>query len=106
MNTLVLVPVKLHLRRLSEVLEVTWNTGEESRISCAELRKFCTCSSCRSRNVVGSLLINESTRVESLCLKGSSGVQIVFADGHDKGIFPWNYLMAISEGRAREYLSE
>jgi DUF971 family protein len=37
-------------------------------------------------------------------LMGSTGIQVVFADGHDRGIYPWEYLYRIGQGEAMEYL--
>jgi len=54
---------------------------------------------------VGTRLVTESAEVATLSLMGNA-VQIVFADGHDRGIFPWPYLYAIACGRAKDYLDE
>jgi DUF971 family protein len=37
---------------------------------------------------------------------GSSGVQICFSDGHDRGIYPWGYLWAIATGKGWEHFNE
>lgn len=95
-------PSSIHLHKKSGFLEVAWNDDDAIKITCNDLRKFCACSRCRARNVVGSLLINESTDITAINSMGSTGIQIVFADGHDKGIYPWHYLRAISDGTAMD----
>lgn len=106
MNTNVSVPNQINLKKKSGILEISWKNGDSIKISCQDLRRFCACSGCRARNLVGSLLINESTTVENLAMMGSTGLQIGFSDGHARGVFPWAYLRAISEGRAMEFIRE
>ena len=55
---------------------------------------------------MGTRLITESAEVKNLVMMGGNAIQVVFADGHDRGIFPWPYLYAIASGRAKEYLDE
>lgn len=98
------MPTHLQLHKSSKTLDVNWSNGELSTISTSDLRRYCACSSCRARGVVGSELINESSDVTDIKSLGASAVQIVFADGHDRGIYPWSYLKAIAEGRAMEVL--
>lgn len=100
------IPIQIELKKKSKVLELTWGDGEAMCISCAELRRFCACASCRARNIVGTLLVNESPDVDKVVMMGSVGLQIGFADGHDRGVFPWAYLRAIYQGRAAEHLRD
>lgn len=96
-------PSRIQLRKRSNLLELSWK-DTSIELPGGELRRYCACSRCRARGLVGTLLITESQEVASVKLMGSTGLQIIFADGHDRGIFPWGYLVAISEGRALEYL--
>ncbi len=85
---------------------VTWKNGSSSCISGSELRRYCSCSEGRARKVVGISLINESTELEHVSLMGGQALQAKFSDGHERGIYPWPYLYAISQGRAMEHLNE
>lgn len=93
------------LRKAQAELEIVWKDGQQSHISGDDLRRFCACSTCRARQLVGTRLITESGEVTTLSLMGNA-IQIVFADGHDRGIFPWPYLYAIANGHAKDYLNE
>ena len=99
-------PQKVSLNKARAELHITWRNGDNSRISGDELRRFCACSECRARHVVGIRLVTESAVLEAIALMGRSALQAVFADGHDRGIYPWPYLYAIALGRAKEYLDE
>lgn len=99
-----LAPISLKLRRRSQLLEIAWQDGQTSNIGFSDLKKFCACSQCRARKLVGVLKIGESIDIDSIKLMGSTGIQVIFSDGHDKGIFPWIYLRAIAHGEAMQHL--
>jgi DUF971 family protein len=50
-------------------------------------------------------LITDNPSVAEIVLMGTTGIQIIFADGHDRGVYPWAYLHAIAKGNAEEYLN-
>ena len=40
--------------------------------------------------------------IREISLVGEVGINIAFTDGHDRGLFPWEYLRSIVEGRVEE----
>ena len=96
------VDIKLHKKR-SE-LSIQWADGAETTLSGAQLRKYCACSRCRARNQIGTEILNDNNNIDNIALAGIAGLQVIFADGHDKGVFPWAYLRAIEAGKALEHL--
>lgn len=98
--------VKVHLKTSANSIQITWQNGVSTEITGERLRQYCACAACRSRQHVGYQLISNITEIKSLAPMGSSGLQITFADGHDRGIFPWSYLHAIAEGKAKDFLNE
>lgn len=96
-------PQRVRLKEQAGELEITWQNGDIHRISGDDLRRYCACSSCRSRNFVGMRLVTESADIETVNLIGNTALQIVFSDGHDRGIFPWPYLNAIAVGRVQDF---
>jgi DUF971 family protein len=99
-----LSPKKINHKKVSNVIDISWRDGQLHSLSGDQLRQFCACSKCRARDVVGKQLINESGKIEGLKLMGSTGVQIIFSDGHDRGIYPWGYLRAIANDDALAFL--
>jgi DUF971 family protein len=99
-------PVEVQLRKLTGTLDITWSDGEMSKIAGGALRRHCACSGCRSRQMIGTELITDSAKIEKINLMGSTGLQIIFADGHDRGVFPWAYIHAIANDCALEYLDQ
>ncbi|MDR6710497.1 DUF971 family protein [Pseudomonas hunanensis] len=61
-------------------------------ISHVRLRGACPCSQCRAGRLRGGIgVVRDDVRVERIEAQGY-GVQLVFSDGHERGIYPWRYL--------------
>jgi DUF971 family protein len=86
-------PLELTLHAASGGLEVLWSDGARVRLSGRELRAACRCAACESqRRAGGAVLAGDNAAVSQLQPVGDMGLQIIFDDGHDRGIFPWAYL--------------
>lgn len=86
-----IAPSAVRNRREAGELVLQWRDGEQV-ISHARLRGACPCSQCRAGRLGGRIdLVSEAVRVERVEGQGY-GVQLVFSDGHERGIFPWVYL--------------
>lgn len=84
-------PSALRNRRERGELLVQWGEVEQV-ISHARLRGACPCSQCRAARLKGAIsLVSEDVRVARIEAQGY-GVQLVFSDGHERGIYPWDYL--------------
>jgi len=76
-------------------LAVQWRDGE-TVISHARLRGACPCSRCRSTRLLGGIaMVDADVRVERIEPQGY-GVQLLFSDGHERGIYPWSYLRTLA----------
>lgn len=84
-------PSGLSNRRGQGELHLQW--GETLQvISHARLRGACPCSQCRAGRLQGMIaLVPDAVRIERIEVQGY-GVQLVFSDGHGRGIYPWDYL--------------
>ena len=102
----VVPPTNITFKKGEAGITITWKNGANSIISGSELRRYCACSECRARKVVGINLINVSSELVEVSLMGRNALNVKFSDGHERGIYPWPYLYAISQGRGMEYLSE
>ncbi|CAG9222145.1 conserved hypothetical protein [Paraburkholderia tropica] len=81
----------LEVRNAPDALSLVWPSGETQRFAHADLRRACPCAACRSARLGGNTLeIAEAIRVREIAPMGY-GVQLVFSDGHDRGIFPWRW---------------
>jgi DUF971 family protein len=85
-------PLSIRNHQQERCVIVQWSKTETQRLSWVELRGACPCAGCRTNRLRGTIpLINadiEVTAINNMIY----GVQIIFSDGHDRGIFPWVYL--------------
>lgn len=82
-------------------LAIAWADGHESYLPLARVRSECPCATCRAESEsdrrAGPLRILTSqpegrTRAARIVPVGAYALQIVWADGHDSGIYPYEML--------------
>lgn len=83
-------------------LEMAWADGTVSTIGFAAIRRFCACAWCRQAKRIGSEPRIDEIQVAGVNAVGTSGLQFVFGDGHDRGFYNWDYLRAIADGTVME----
>ena len=94
-NAVILPPLKLHNSRVNSQLVISWRSGEEHTLTYQQLRAACRCATCRANQTSGKiLLISADINVEKINNLGQ-GLQLLFSDGHERGIFPWQYLFEL-----------
>lgn len=92
-----LTPLSLSNSKREAVLTVAWSDGSEQRLPNALLRRRCRCTECESARRAGTPVATPAgVVIDTINLIGSYGVQFVFSDGHERGIYPWPYLHGIS----------
>jgi DUF971 family protein len=97
MDTLAFWPLDVVLHQASGQLELLWNDGAHARLAAAGLRAACRCSQCESLRRGGTLPAPAADlMLADLRPVGDFGLQLCFADGHDRGIYPWPYLRELS----------
>ncbi|MFF7709012.1 gamma-butyrobetaine hydroxylase-like domain-containing protein [Pseudomonas sp. NPDC007930] len=85
-------PRAIRNRRGEGVLELDWPGQGTQALAHARLRAACPCSACRAARLGGRIdSAQAGVRVEQVVAQGY-GVQLVFSDGHARGIYPWAYL--------------
>lgn len=89
-------PLAVSNSRSQQQLRLQWPDGREQVLGHAELRRQCPCSQCRAFRLRGMTpLVDERVCVIELNAQGY-GVQLVFSDGHERGIYPWAYLSGLT----------
>lgn len=81
------------------VLEIAWQDGSVQRLGHAFLRASCRCADCQSRQMTGALppASGSGMRITRIAPVGSYAVQLVFCDGHMRGIYPYAYLRQLKD---------
>ena len=85
-------PLSVDNSQSEQTLRLSWPDGREQQLNHAELRRHCPCSQCRAFRLQGlTPMVDDRVRLIELNPQGY-GVQLVFSDGHQRGIYPWAYL--------------
>lgn len=96
-------PLNIH-QPSAELLAIDWQDGTRSTISGRELRRHCPCSECRSKAHQASasfipLTSTTAEQIAALDLIGSSALHVVWADGHMRSIYRYDFLRTIAPPR-------
>ena len=90
-------PHALRLDGGTRALEVEWADGTSATLPFRLLRERCRCAECGSARRKGSAVeAGETVAVTEALPCGSGAVQLVFSDGHSRGIFPFAYLRELA----------
>lgn len=106
-------PVRVHIRHVQPLdlqvvgqeLAIKWADGSESFLPLEKLRLCCPCAGCQGeRDVMGNLyqappqtLLPASFQIVRVSSIGGYAVQPVWADGHNTGIYPFDYLRRVAD---------
>lgn len=87
-------PTDIKLHQLSRLLEVTFTDGSTFRLPCEYLRVYSPSAEVRGHGPGQEVLQvgKENVNIAGIEPVGNYGVKLVFDDGHDTGIYDWNYL--------------
>lgn len=99
-------PKGITANRQSLEMTIQWADGHTSVYPFSLLRAACPCAMCRGghENMRAEpdpevfntpLEDNDSTRLANVVATGAYGITLVWADGHDYGIFNWHFLRAL-----------
>ena len=89
-------PTEIQLNRDRKLLTITWEDGTTRHYPAALLR---VCA--RDAKSVGSavngwaVLAPSGLTITAVQPIGNYAVHLSFSDGHDRGIYPWTYLIEI-----------
>lgn len=82
-------------------LSITWSNETASDYSSAQLRKACPCASCVNEWTGEKVLKDENVADDisfsSVALVGRYALNFQFSDGHNTGIYSFNYLRQLSD---------
>ena len=75
------------------VLALHWPDGRSARVTHARLRALCPCSACRAQRRAG-IEVREDAGVRLAAIEpvGVYALNLVFSDGHRRGIYPFEML--------------
>ena len=82
-------------------LLIRWDDGKESRFAPRWLRARCPCAGCvdewSGQRTVGEAQVKPDVRAQNLEPVGRYAVRVDWSDGHNSGIWSWEYLLEMRE---------
>lgn len=96
-------PVEIKLHQKSRVLEISFGDGKRYRLSCEYLRVYSPSAEVRGHGPGQEVLQEGKKDVEIAAIEpiGNYAVRLVFSDGHDTGLYSWDYLYSLGENQPR-----
>lgn len=91
------------IQPIGQELAIKWPDGSESYIALDKLRQACPCAGCKGEaDIMGNLykgpdrpLSGLSFELRDLVMVGTYAVQPVWGDGHNTGIYSFEYLKGL-----------
>lgn len=89
-------------------LLITWNDNSESKISLKYLRDECPCASCKGETVLMKTYRPAKPastspgmyKIKNIEVIGGYAIRITWGDGHNTGIFTWEYLLQLDDDQS------
>lgn len=103
-------PTDIRLHKVSRVLEVSFSDGHSFRLPCEYLRVFSPSAEVRGHGPGQEVLVHGKAEVNINTIEpvGHYAIKLVFDDGHDSGLYSWDYLYQLGvdyERNWRDYLT-
>ncbi len=98
-----------------EKLLIKWHDEKETILSLKYMRDECPCASCKGETILlrtyrppkPQMLSADMYKVKSINVVGGYAIQIAWKDGHETGIYSWEYLHQLekdqTEGKNQNY---
>jgi DUF971 family protein len=105
------IPTELNLHRQSRVLEISYDEGSHFNLPCEYLRVFSPSAEVQGHGPGQRVLQvgKEEVNIDKIEPVGHYAVCLHFDDGHNTGIYSWEYLYQLGQGHEhnwQEYLAE
>lgn len=93
------LPLPERIHRADREIVVTWAADHVSKYPARSLRLACQCATCKDEFTGRELLdpgaVPEDIRAEVVSLVGNYAIKIRWSDGHDTGIYTYEYLLTL-----------
>jgi DUF971 family protein len=100
-------PTEIKLHQKSRLLEIAFDDGKRFTLPCEYLRVFSPSAEVRGHGPGQEVLQVGKRDVEIKDIEpvGSYAVKLVFSDGHDTGLYSWEYLYELGEKQESSWKS-
>jgi DUF971 family protein len=93
-----LVPIEIRLSDHRRSLVVVWEDASISRLGARCLRANSRASAALRAALDGAAIaIADDVEIREILPVGQYAINLIFSDGHDRGIYPWPFLRELSD---------
>lgn len=97
----------LDIQQIGNELAIKWTDGSESFIALEQMRRACPCAGCKGEtDIMGNLYKNPEQTLTpkafvlvKFTVVGGYAIQPVWADGHNTGLYSFEYLRALAAAK-------
>ena len=99
------VPTEIALDQTARELSLSYSDGKQFVLPCEYLRVFSPSAEVRGHGPGQEVLQVGKRNVNVLAIEpvGHYAVRLVFSDGHDSGIYSWDYLYELGRQQAHNW---
>ena len=99
------IPTDIQLHTRSRELELGYPGGENYRLSCEYLRVYSPSAEVKGHGPGQEVLQTGKLKVAITAIRpvGNYALQLVFDDGHDTGLYSWDYLYQLCAERQERW---
>jgi DUF971 family protein len=92
-------PIDIRLHQASRLLEIKFDNATECMLSCEFLRVYSPSAEVRGHGHGNEVLQTGKEDVNIVAIEpvGNYAVKLVFSDGHDTGLYSWDYLYDLAK---------
>ena len=96
------IPVTIRLRKASRLIKLEYEDGTSFDLPFEYLRVFSPSAEVRGHGPGQEVLQTgkENVRIESIEPVGNYALRLFFDDGHDTGLYSWEYLFELGTNQA------
>ncbi|MDX9951026.1 MAG: DUF971 domain-containing protein [Methylophilaceae bacterium] len=87
-------PTDIRLHQSSRLLEISFDDGNSAMLSCEFLRVYSPSAEVRGHGPGQEVLQTgkENVNITGIEPVGNYAIKLIFSDGHDTGLYSWDYL--------------
>lgn len=92
-------PVDIKLHQASRLLEIKFDNNTECQLSCEFLRVYSPSAEVKGHGAGQEVLQvgKEDVNIKAIEPVGNYAIKLFFTDGHDTGLYSWDYLYHLAE---------
>lgn len=92
-------PTEIKLHQTSQLLEIKFDNQTECMLSSEFLRVYSPSAEVRGHGIGQEVLQTgkENVNITAIEPVGNYAIKLVFSDGHDTGLYSWDYLYYLAE---------